>query len=762
MANPDPYQKTLVRIPTLSNPVDLYWDRWGIPHIYAKTIEDVFAGLGYATGFERLWQIELSRLYASGTAASVLGRRFLKQDAVMRTFNVPASPAGIPDSPGDYIVDAYLSGLNSYIDQLDEVPPEFLHAGTEPSHFKREDVAARYRFSCWFQHRSWLEKMLMARLMAEHGVDRWKHHLNRFNASDEKLFHAMRDIYHSLDVDIAALIFPDFKAGSNNWTVSGLRSDSGKPMLASDPHLPFSLPNVFFLSHLHAADFDLTGASFPGMPFFPIGHTRNTAWGITTGFVDNYDLYIEEIHADDPLHYRTPGGTQKLQVREEIIRVKGEEDFVLPVQRSRHGSLFEPLMESLGLSAKTSSAYRTALRWSIGETPTSAGAMARLPLAKTTDEFGDFLFEDDKTPLVFNLICVDVNSDMNRWVASVIPKRTGVTGVLPLPGWDSRYDWQDAPANELLMQSSPDDGMLATANHDTMAGRTYFPVHNFPSSNARYMRIRELLERKEKHTIEDMQEMQQDLLDLRARQEVPAIVELLSSSKDRDVVTALDLLANWDYVALPESIACTIFYLLLARRWHEEFMAEALKREKMDSQLIRYLLYTPGIRKFSVDDFTQSDSLWYSQKQLLVQVLEKNMKDVVLWLKEELGSERSNWQWHRIHAVSCSHTLQKHKPWSHIKTGPDPIGGSPTTLRMANHLGRGPFQVFHGPVIRMLVDLADPDCTLFVMAGGNSGRHDSQHSTDQYPLWLSGEYITVRHQESTHDRSAKYHWKLTS
>lgn len=163
-----------------------------------------------------------------------------------------------------------------------------------------------------------------------------------------------------------------------------------------------------------------------------------------------------------------------------------------------------------------------------------------------------------------------------------------------------------------------------------------------------------------------------------------------------------------------------------------------------------------------MDDFQNSASPWHTQKQLLIRVLEDNLKAVVQWMKEHLGSDQSNWQWQNIHAVSFGHSLQKHEPWSHIKFGPDPVGGTPTTLGMAKHLGKGPFDVFHGPVLRMVVDLADPDHTRFVMAGGNSGRHDSPHSMDQYALWLSGDYVTVRHQKSSLGRSAKIRWHITS
>ena len=60
---------------------EIVWDKLGVPHIYASTVSDAYRGMGYAAGYERLWQIHLSSAYANGEAAALLGERFVTQDA---------------------------------------------------------------------------------------------------------------------------------------------------------------------------------------------------------------------------------------------------------------------------------------------------------------------------------------------------------------------------------------------------------------------------------------------------------------------------------------------------------------------------------------------------------------------------------------------------------------------------------------------------------------------------------------------------------
>ena len=387
------------RIPTADAPFDIVWDDIGVAHVYATTVADAYRGMGFAAGSERLWQIHMSCAFANGEAAALLGPRFTGQDALQRACNVHGGETGLPDSDGDWVVDAYLEGLNTVVTSLTEVPPEFVHAGTEPRLFTRADVAARYRFTSWFQHKSWTEKMVLGRLMATHGVDFFRQHVLHFSAADEGVVSELGDVLRTLDTASLALAYPEVDrsalSGSNNWAVTGAHSASGMPMLATDPHQPHSIPNTFFYVHMHAPNWDVFGAAFPGVPYFMMGYTRDVAWGLTTGFVDCYDVYIEQIKNDQHLSAQ---GWQSMAQRTEHIAIKGADTLDVAVNSTPHGPLLEPLTRQLGLSTADATEFQTALHWSLTNIPTSAGALARLPLARSAEEFGELLFENDVCP----------------------------------------------------------------------------------------------------------------------------------------------------------------------------------------------------------------------------------------------------------------------------------------------------------------------------------------------------------------------------
>ncbi|MCZ6888864.1 MAG: penicillin acylase family protein, partial [Gammaproteobacteria bacterium] len=546
-------------------PFEVCWDSLGIPHIYAATVADAYRGMGYVEGHERLWQIHLSCLYANGNAASAMGERFVRQDALHRAFGVPANYP-IPDSPGDWVVDAYLEGLNALVDSLDEIPPEFAHTGVEPRRFTRADVAARYRFTNWFQHRSWPNKMVMGQLMARHGVEYFRHHVLRFSSVDETLIEELREPLQSMNLAAVQLLYPDAPvSGSNNWAVTSRLSNSGKPMLAMDPHQAFSIPNTFFYSHLHAPGWDVFGASFPGVPYFMMGYTRDLAWGLTTGNVDNYDVYVEEVDGDT---YRDPDGWQPLQHRVEKIEIKGGSSRDIEIVDTRHGPLIEALTHAVGLTDQAPGRYQTSISWNLTHLPTSAGALAKLPLARDAAEFGEALFEGDVCPLVNNIICVDRHDDLRRFIAATLPVRNGATGIVPLAGWNRDYDFEMSCARDLLVEHNPASGYALTANNDTMGESGPFPIHNFPAHPARSNRIRELLEAGGPFSPADFEAMQLDEFDARAREVVPELLEALRDRDDEDLVLACELLDAWDFVATKESRAACLYYPFLDRVWH--------------------------------------------------------------------------------------------------------------------------------------------------------------------------------------------------
>ena len=728
-------------IPNCDGAFDICWDEIGIPHVYASTVADAFRGMGYVEGYERLWQIHLSCLYANGNAAEVFSERFVRQDVLHRAFDVPAHRLGVPESDGDWIVDAYLDGLNAYVATLSEPPPEFAGINAIPRPFTRADIAARYRFSSWFQARSWPEKMFLGRIMARHGIDRFRDHAPAFSKADAEVVAALGQPLGELDLTPIALVNPALNlSGSNNWAVTGHRTASGMPILATDPHQPHSIPNTFFYVHLHAPGWDVFGASFPGVPYFMMGYTRDVAWGLTTGFTDNYDVYIEQVDGDGVL---TPDGWSPLGRRTETIGVRGEDARDFEIVAGPHGPLLENLTHALGMRDAPSGRFRTALRWTLGHNPTSAGTLARLPLARTTEEFEGMLFENDVTPLVNNIIAVDRHNSLRRFIVATLPKRRDVTGVVPLPGWDARYDFEQATATELTVEVDPPSHFAVTANNDTLGDTAPFPIHTFAANSARADRIAELVGDRTGFTAADFEAMQADLKDLRAAALVPEFLPFIENTGDHRLDVVHRMLADWDCRAESSSPAAAVHYTFLDRMWHCRFLVRSLGRDFAVQPAA-----APSLNR--VEPRYYHGPAW--DQELLTETIREVYRGVHDDLVHELGAPQM-WRYGAIHQVHFWHTLHRRAPWEDMQVGPEPFGGSGTTLAMAMHMGCGPGKepgadgvpqrVFHGPAFRLVVDLADPDHCRFVIAAGNSGRPGSRHVTDHFETWLKGEHHTI-------------------
>lgn len=697
--------------------------------------------MGYVEGYERLWQIHLSCLYANGNAARVMGERFVRQDLLHRAFDVPAGRIGIPASEGDWIVDAYLDGLNAYVASLDAPPPEFAGIGATPRPFTRTDIASRYRFTNWFQGHTFPEKMFLGRIMARHGIERFRGHAPRFSDRDADEVRRLAAPLRELDLRPISLVNPDARfGGSNNWAVTGALTASGKPMLAMDPHQPHSIPNTFFYVHLHAPGWDVFGASFPGVPYFMMGYTRDIAWGLTTGRIDSEDVYIEEVEGDQ---VRTPDGWAALQRRTETLAVRDAAPREFEVVSSRHGPLLEPLAHEMGMRDAPMGRFRTAVRWSLGHCATSAGALARLPLAKTAEDFGETLFEGDVTPLVNNIICVDRDSGLRRFIVATFPKRREVTGVVPLAGWDARHDFEQTTAAELTVEIDPPRGYALTANNDTLGDAAPFPVHTYPASSARADRIDELLRDRTGFAPADFETMQADLKDLRAVTLLPEFLPFLEGTGDTKLDTLRDLLGAWDCKATADSAAAAVYYTFLDRVWHRRFLIETL-----GDDFAAQPFAAPSLSR--IEPSCYPATAW--DADAVAETIRAVFREVFDALERELGAP-ARWSFGAIHQVQFWHTLRRREPWQDMQVGPAPIGGSPTTLAMGVHIGPGPGadagegkipqRVWHGPAYRLVVDLADPDHCRFVIASGNGGRPGSRHVTDHFETWLAGRHFTL-------------------
>src|SRR5208282_2839739 len=146
-----------------------------------------------------------------------------------------------------------------------------------------------------------------------------------------------------------------FRAGSNNWVVSGQHTVSGKPLLSNDMHLDHQMPNLWFAAHLKSGNFDVAGVTLPGVPFVIVGHNQRIGWGFTNVGPTVEDDFIEEFNAQG--QYKTPAGWRDAEHRQETIHVKGKPDVVMEVVTTRHGPIITELLPG--------ETRQIALRWTL-------------------------------------------------------------------------------------------------------------------------------------------------------------------------------------------------------------------------------------------------------------------------------------------------------------------------------------------------------------------------------------------------------------
>src|SRR5882672_9472131 len=319
----------------LQQPVEVLRDRWGVPHIYAQNQHDLFFAQGFVAAQDRLFQMELWKRVGQGRLAEILGPAFLARDVNARLLRYRGDMKAeyesySPDTPA--ILTAFTDGINAYITSLTTpsgigLPVEFRLAGFSPDPWHPEDCLNRMAaFSMTGNAFSELEHAQAVALMGAEKASK----LFDFDpavvldtAPGANFAALAPSLLQNLVGSDQRIEFPArVPEGSNNWTVSGRLTYSGKPLLANDPHRVIGLPSLRYMVHLNAPGWNVAGAGEPGLPGIALGHNEHIAWGFTIFGLDQQDLYLEELNPADRLQYKTENGWQQMEVRHERFRVR--------------------------------------------------------------------------------------------------------------------------------------------------------------------------------------------------------------------------------------------------------------------------------------------------------------------------------------------------------------------------------------------------------------------------------------------------------
>jgi penicillin amidase len=688
-------------------------DEWGVPHIYAESLDDLFFAQGYVAAQDRLWQMEMWRRTAEGRLAEVLGAGAVARDrrARLLKYRGPLDEAELTSyhPEGRRIMTAFANGINAYIrDRSNRLPVEFVLTGIRPDPWTIETLVLRQN-----SFGDAPSELQLARSVAQLGAAEANRRRNP-DPWEELVVPDGLDVEAIDEAVVASIsggggrgtlrpeILPAYRSlvsspstgledsigepGSNNWVVSGAMSSTGKPVVANDPHREVGNPSLRYIVHLNAPGWNVIGASEAPFLGVAIGHNERVGWGLTIVGTDQHDIYVEKVNPANPEEVLWKGAWEPLRTIREEIAVKGAAPEVVELKFSRHGPIFHH-------DVKRHLAY--ALRSGLherGTAPYLAGL--RLSQTKNCREFLDaamYWMSPSE-----NLICGDVDGNISWQASALTPARKGWTGRLPVPG-TGEYEWQGF-RKDLPRELNPPRGFIATANHNIQP-KGYSPPLMFKTADTRFdriTRVMQLIAPGTKYTLADHRRMQNDAFSLRAAADRPLFRGWTSS--DPDVERARAMIAEWGAVYTRDSAAAAIY-----ETWRTVGEGRGAR----------------GSGRGAPASAERSSSRTSG-------AIEKELKVVVAQLTAEQGSDWSTWRWGRMHRRAFAHPFVAAFDLPTVERG----GGAGTVAA-------------DGASYREILDVASWDNSIVTNTPGQSAQPESPYYGNLLPLWTKDEYFPL-------------------
>ena len=772
-----------LHLPALDAPVEVIRDRWGVPHIYAATLHDVFFAQGFVHAQDRLWQMEINRRIATGRLSELFGEVALDTDRLTRTFGFRRLAEADLDAAGELrqYLEAYAAGVNGFLKRADgRLPVEFTLLRHRPGPWTPLDSLAWARVTLWNLSHAWAGELVRARLGEKLGPER---------AADLEIRYPERNPvtlpqgieFNRLRPDgmLEAAEGPflsqgkrstpslDAAVGSNGWAVSANRMSTGAAALCNDMHLALQVPSIWYPVHLVAGEggeeLNVTGVSLPGVPLVMVGHNDRIAWGMTLAFTDCEDLFVEKFHPEDPHQYEFRREWQEAAVFYETIYVKGwTRPHVEEVLITRHGPV---ISDVVGFPGQRLAIQSMALR----PCPAVQGWF-RLDRARDWDDFVAAMALIEAPQL--HVPYADVEGNVGYWVTGKVPVRAKGQGLVPAPGWTGEYEWVgEVPFDEMPHALNPAQGYVVTCNHRIVTDDYPHYLGSVWMNGYRAWRVvdvfKETLQRDGTLSPENFRRLHVDFHSIPGLELTAHLAEL--SPTDPDVQAALERLRAWDGSLAADSVAGAL-YEVTAYRLAHNLWEPALGREL----LYQLLGEGPHPALYASTEFhghatvtalrmlDDPDSTWVQEAGGHDAVLLRSLEEAVAWLRETLGPGMDGWRWGRIHGAIFAHPLGVQPPLDRVfNRGPYPVGGDNDTVCQVAYLPRDSYDAkAWAPSYRQMVDMGDLSRSVMISPPGQSGQLGSPHYDDQIEPWLKGEYQPMLWTREQVEREAQGNLRL--
>lgn len=680
----------------VSRPVNVQFDALGVPHIHALTENDAFFVQGYVTAQDRLWQMEGLRRVSAGEIAEIIGPAGLEIDRASRRLLMrraaEAAYAHMPAQDRTAFI-AYTRGVNAYLSGNKRLPVEFTLLGYTPRPWREVD------------------SVLICLYMFRDLTTTWSNDLVK------------RAMLRQGDAQKVQFLFPpragnEAHPGSNAWAVAGSRTATGRPLLSNDMHLEYSLPGIWYMTHLQAPGLEVAGVALPGVPGIIVGHNRNIAWGITNLQFDVQDLYIEKID-ERTGHYTYRGKEEQAQPAPERILVKGARPEVLLVWVTRHGPVFV-----------TENGDHMALHWVAHDASVFQYPIIEINRAQNWKQFNAALARFPGPGS--NFVYADAAGNIGYHVAGKLPKRHGFAGDLPLDGSTGQFEWDGyIPYDELPSSLNPPRGIIVTANQNPFPPDYPYPVNGTFAPPSRSVQILERLSSRTGWTAADMLNVQTDIysgwMHFLARQVVAAYDQ--RHAPNTKLEAGANLLRGWNGqmdkdMAAPFLISLIYLHLRTAAGRVAAPQAQVPYEFTLAPAALEHLL-------------RERPAGWFRDyNEALTDALREGMEEGA----RMQGSDTSRWKYGAYLSVRIDHPVIHQVPWvgSYFDIGPVPMSGSTTSIKQTTRA--------LAPSMRMTADTSAWEHSQLSILTGQSGEIFSSHYRDQWDAYYAGRSFPMQFQ----------------
>jgi penicillin G amidase len=743
---------TLV-LPGLKAPVTVHRDEKGMAYIYAQDMHDALMAQGFVTAQDRLFQMELTRLIATGRICEMAGEEARPLAIRMKTIGFLRNAkkhASMLDSETKALFQAYLDGVNAFIQlRPKEHHLEFKLAGIKPTPWSVEDsVAVSYVLS--WDCAANLETEIIAQMLVEKlGHEKVKEIFPLNVNPDEAPGPEVRTAGSSwvplglgLEKDenlLAYLKDRSLGLGSNNWITGPSVSAGGKPILANDTHQDARLlPGLWYPIGLITPEVRAVGVNLPGLPGIVTGRTGYVAWGTTNAYGDAQDLYVETVDPKDPDRYIEGEKSLPFQIVEETLVIKdknapqGYREEKVKIKLTTRGPVISGILRSL----KTEKVMT--LRWAPFESMDPCIGLHSILTAKSIDEFSQGL--NNLNMICINFVFADRDGNIGWRVTGKLPIRSKGDGTIPYMVMDTEDNWVGyIPFDQMPHSRNPEKGWVGTCNHKTITKDYpyYYSSHFSPSY--RYERLKELLDSPGPKTADNHWQFQRDTVNLMAKRIVPLMAKALLAHEETK--TMGDVLSRWDYRDDPDKAAPTVFqavYRHFALLVFQDELGDDLAKTMLDD----WYFWEERLQAMVLEgtspwfDNVKTDKVKETRDDLFYQAAVKAAQD----LGSSIGKDPQQWLWGKVHQMEfLSPIRRKGFGKGLVGGGSHPAPGSCETLYRGIYSFSEPFGVTISASLRMVVDLSDEVKMLAVLPGGVCGRLFHPHTKDQIGSFMKGD-----------------------